>query len=221
LEFSVFVILKAVSRTPLQTVTLPLLVPSSKAAGSCAPSLLELVNVRVVAAEEAWVERRAVFCAEDCVLFDALAQLRRAYEGRDSAELLVAAGVLRQFLPTLPGWTVTEDWTGSKIWDGARWRYAELLTAAMGKARLVMWWPTRGKGLLAPAIYCPDMKTAVFCALSQGAIRVCPKCRAPFVPDKTSVVYCTPSHGVAFRTARSRWNKGRAKKEGIGKKAVL
>jgi hypothetical protein len=120
--------------------------------------------------------------------------------------LQTAVQSLQQFTPRVPGLKISEDFTGEDVWPGVRWKYSAMLTAELRGVQLVMWWPLGKKRLIVPAIYCPDMRTAVFCSLYKDVIRLCPRCKMPFVPDGTTTDYCTPAHGVAYRTARSRWN---------------
>jgi hypothetical protein len=69
----------------------------------------------------------------------------------------------------------------------------------------VMWCLDK-KEKFSPGIYCRDWKTAAFVLMCMGSIRVCPKCGNSFVPKTDNQDYCTPAHGVAYRTAKSRWN---------------
>jgi hypothetical protein len=48
--------------------------------------------------------------------------------------------------------------------------------------------------------------------LLMGSIRVCPKCGTPFIPKSENVDYCTPAHGVAYRTSLSRWRAKQKRK---------
>ena len=61
----------------------------------------------------------------------------------------------------------------------------------------------------APAIYCPDERTAAYVMLFMDYVRVCQnsKCRKLFVPKISTQKYCIPKHGVSNRTKRSRDRK--------------
>jgi hypothetical protein len=196
------------SRLPLQTVTFPLLIDSGReephgwlttrsggSASVCAISEKDLID-----------QSGSFLVAKSLELFSGLDLLKRAFEGKDKWELSNAVRILRPYYPPLPrGAALTEDWSGDNKWEGARWLYSEQMTRAVSRCRLVMWFPNRG-GLLSPAVYCPNLKTAAFVALFRGGMRVCPKCGTLYVPDKETRDYCSPAHGVAYRTARSRGN---------------
>jgi hypothetical protein len=198
------------SRSPLHTVTFPLLIDSGRIeprgwltnrgggfASVCAISEKELID-----------QSGAFLGPKALGLFRGLDLLKRAFEAKDWWELTDAVKLLRPYYPPLrPGMTRIEDWSGNNKWEGARWLYSEQMTREVSRCRLVMWFPNDGTGLLSPAIYCPNLKTAAFVALFRGGMRVCPRCGILYVPDKETRDYCTPAHGIAYRTARSRGNR--------------
>lgn len=202
------------SRESLQTVTLPLLVNAKtldSAEGECAvfPSRggKRLVKVRTISPDGLvlWLGRDThpgLACA-----LRGLGLLRRAHEARDAKALRAAIEQSRPLLPKAQFGKVTEDWTGEKIWGGAQWLYSEAMSHAIKNARWVAWWPFSGEHEALPGVYCPYMSTAVAAALFIRSVRVCPQCGVPFVPKQDNVDYCQPSHGVAYRTARSREKK--------------
>jgi hypothetical protein len=196
-------------RDPLHTVTFPLLVDDSNddPPGWCSTPSGGFRAVRLLTVQEIIRDKWKILRGRDRELYEGIGQLGRAYVAQDGLALEGAVRKLHPFLPRFAGVDITEDWTGPNKWEGARWKYAESITDAIRSCQLVLWFPERRKRLQAPGVYCPDMRSAAFCALFWGAIRVCPKCKVPFVPDKKTVDYCKPSHGVAYRTALSRWNK--------------
>jgi len=215
------------SRYPLQTVTHPVALPvlvaeeAEKADGCCTafprPNRTSFVNVRVVT--EAEIKRRlpkifsskVVSRTNEMILYVGAGQLMRAYEARDARALEDALKNVQPWVPRIPGEeSVNAD---ADKWEGARWDYSSLMSNAIQDARLVTWWPGNKAPLVSPGIYCPDWKTAAYVMLLMGTIRVCPKCGNPFVPKTDNQDYCTPAHGVAYRTARSRGRKKRANEE--------
>jgi hypothetical protein len=207
------------SRDPLHTVTLPLLVNAddeNTANGECAvfPSRggETLVKVQAVSPEIAkgWLERDTRSTLARAL--KGLGRLRHAYTEKDDRKLLAAVDQCRPLMPKLPlGMTQTEDWTGEGKWDGARWYYAEAMSHAAKNARLVVWWPFSGQHEPTPGLYCPDMSTAVAMALFMDGVRVCPFCGETFIPKLGKArTYCKSAHGVADRTARSRDKTKRA-----------
>jgi hypothetical protein len=204
------------SRTPLQTVTLPILTEARDAnraegylasfgGGRSGWFAVNAINPQdIVNSYEHLLSRQSLD------VFRGLLALRRGYEGRRRAAVAEAFEHLRPYRPKLPpGVTETLDLTGEKIWDGARWEYSEFMSRAMNKARLVTWFPASGARVLSPGVYCPDTKTAVFAAAFSDAVRVCPKCKALFTPSSNfpNQAYCTPAHGGAHRTQLSRDRK--------------
>jgi hypothetical protein len=211
--------LMGMSREPLQTVTLPLLVdadtPDSTelgcAKGECAVFTshghTRLQKVRVIGSEALvqWVGRDTRSGLARALR--GLGLLQHAYATRNATALRAAIAQSRPLLPKPQFGKVTEDWTGDKIWGGAQWFYSEAMSHAIKNARWVAWWPFSGEQEALPGVYCPDMSTAVAMALFIQDVRVCPKCGVPFVPKQENVDYCKPAHGVAYRTARSRERK--------------
>jgi hypothetical protein len=210
------------SRDPLQTITLPVLVDADSpenadGEGTCFPSpgRTKFMSVRTIQAYEILRRARKIFPGKKLWLFIGVKGLERAYrrknerayQGENERALLEAIEQVRPWTPFLQiqAGTVKEDWTGDKIWEGARWLYSSVMSNALQTARLVMWWAYKGERIVAPAVYCPDWETAAFALM--GSIRVCPKCEKMFIPSAGNVVYCTPAHGVAHRTALSRGRK--------------
>jgi hypothetical protein len=205
------------SRIPLSSVTLPILVDAvgEEQDGECIvfPSRggLRLQKVRNVSqsALQQWL-------AMDThsplgVALRGLGKLRRAYLSHDFRALLLAVEQARPLLPkSPPGVTTTEQWSEENAWDGGRWIFSEAMSHAMKNARTLVWWPLSGSQEPLPGIYCPDMGAAVAIAVLLDMIRICPHCGKPFVARQSNIGYCTPKHGVAHRTARSREKKRRS-----------
>lgn len=87
-------------------------------------------------------------------------------------------------------------------------RLAELLTNSLSKARLVLWWKDADRRFL-PAVYCPDVATALYVRALLGivggrALVVCPHCGEPFLQQRSDQDYCTIRCREAHRVARWR-----------------
>jgi hypothetical protein len=207
------------SRDPLHTVTLPIVVAvrdSEKADGwlaSFAANSFRTSAVKALDSGKVVKSYRRVLSVEARSVFEGLLELRTAYEGRNERALLEAIDKTQPWFPTIPGTTLRSDWTGEKIWGGARWHYSTVMNRALQKAELVMWWRHDDDRLLRPGVHCPDWQTAVFAAAFAGTVRVCPKCKTVFAPKTENQGYCTTAHGVAYRTARSRAKLRAAKGE--------
>jgi hypothetical protein len=206
----------SMSREPLQTVTIPVLIEAENADATDGWATLspsegrtKFAAVRRVGTDEVRARLPKIFPDKQFSLFRGLGRLQRAYEAKDEYALRAAIEEVRPWVPTIAGGSIKEDWTGEKIWDGARWEYSSLMSNAIQAARLVLWWPGGEDRLVSPALYCPDWKTAAFALSFMRSIRVCPKCGKPFVAIAENVDYCTPAHGVAYRTERSRWRAKR------------
>lgn len=199
------------SRDPLQTVTLPVLVDAETPEdadgwGTCfpAPNRTKIMAVRLVKPEDIQQRVHKIFPDREILLFIGAIQLKRAYGAKDERELQEAVEKVHPWVPRIIGSRVSNNPSADK-WAGARWDYSSLMSNALQNARLVMWWREKGESLISPAVYCPDWRTAAFVMTFMGSIRVCPKCKRVFVPSADNVDYCTPAHGGAYRTSRSRW----------------
>lgn len=85
---------------------------------------------------------------------------------------------------------------------------AQLLTEAIRRARLVLWWHDRERRFL-PALYCPDLTTALYVRALIGIVGgrtllVCPRCGEPFVQPRSDQNYCSIRCREAHRVARFR-----------------
>jgi hypothetical protein len=212
------------SRDTLYTVTLPVLVDAlpeeAEGWGTHFPGAHRTTTmaVRVIKPEEIQKRVREIFSDKEIFLFAGASQLEHAYGARDERELQESLRKVYPWVPRIMGSREVSNPKADK-WAGARWDYSSLMTNALQNARLIMWFPYRGDRLSSPAVYCPEWRTAAFVMTFMGSIRVCPKCNNPFVPSADNVNYCTPAHGVAYRTARSRWKaKQRAEEEKTLKK---
>jgi len=74
-------------------------------------------------------------------------------------------------------------------------------------AKLVLW---LAKGMLRPAIYCPDARTALYvhtfflAPVAGVGFRICPYDGEQFFQDRPNQEYCCPAHREAHRVARFR-----------------
>lgn len=192
---------------PLQSVTtLPILVDATleQAEGVYLLPTGTTKNVRVLRRDE---ERTSHKNKEALDKHYALTKLRSAAIGKNAEDLREAAEELQQWRwrPTAH-FKVTENWADARVMQHtARLIFSELMSGALANARLVMWWPATGRTLfLSPAIYCPDLDTALFARFALQGYRLCKKCKTPFYPMPPQRLYCQPSHGVAYRTQKSR-----------------
>lgn len=198
------------SRTPLQTVTPPLLLragaktPDGECAVFTGNGRVVLVKVRIISPDALKLRIESDTRSRLSRALKGLSRLRSAYASQDTRALLAAVEQSRPLIPEIPFGTVTEDWPGQKMWGGARWHYAEAMSHAVKNARWVVWWPFSGEHEPSPGVYCPDMSTAVAMALFLDSLRICPRCGSPFVRQQDNIAYCKPACGAAHRTARSR-----------------
>jgi hypothetical protein len=91
-----------------------------------------------------------------------------------------------------------------------------VLTHALRNARLILWRKEKEQRSL-PAIYCPDVATALYVralvAIGGGsALLVCPRCGNPFVQQRSDQDYCSIRCREAHRVARWRAAKNRPRK---------
>jgi len=106
-----------------------------------------------------------------------------------------------------------------QIPDFARHKFPVLVTSRLKDVRLVLWWTEpRGRVALAPgwakhkgkiktltpALFCPDLPTALFLKAYLGEVRCCPYCGGLFVPRASNIMYCTTAHRDAHRMNRYR-----------------
>jgi predicted nucleic acid-binding Zn ribbon protein len=92
----------------------------------------------------------------------------------------------------------------SDILDQApRWHLPKEFTAAMKSARLVLWYDWKRKRFL-PAIYCPNLTTALYVLASLQELHACPACNKPFVQIRTDQEYCSIACRERFRQQRRR-----------------
>jgi len=192
------------SRDPLQSVTLPVIVKARRledADGWCFPNARDSFAVQVVKAEDVQRRLRQIFSPEDVFLFTGIKQLKTAHDSQDARATLDA---IEKVQPWTRGPLTLSTPKGTN-WIGVRWVYSNLMSKLLEGPRLVMWCSDK-EGTFLPGVYCPDWRAAAFVLLFMDSIRVCPKCGNSFIPKTDNQDYCTPAHGVAHRTARSRWN---------------
>lgn len=209
---------------PLQTVTMPILVPAWEARlrqeldgwvclVSDSPTRYEVSDsaVRVATADD--IQKRLT--PEEKVLVDGALQLRLAYSERDDFFLERSAKKIEQSFARVRACVPLMERGPVKLrgnWTGVRWVYARLMSNMLRDARVVMWCSDK-KGRFLPGVYCPRWITAAFVLMFMDGMRLCPHCGNWFIPKTDNQDYCEPSHGVNYRTARSRWNAKQRKTE--------
>jgi len=93
------------------------------------------------------------------------------------------------------------------------------VSEALGSVRLVLWWSgTKFR----PALYCPDLKSALYTFVLMKTVAgqswgVCPFCGLLFVKSRRNQDYCSIAHREAHRVARWRAAKVSNSKERGGK----
>ena len=99
---------------------------------------------------------------------------------------------------------------------------SQAVGALLGAAQIVLWWMEE---TFRPAIYCPDMRTALyihtfFIAPVGGlGFRICPYDGEQFFQDRPNQDYCCPAHREAHRVRRFRNEKRlRATKTGTNRR---
>lgn len=213
---------------PLHTVTLSLPVIVEVAAGD---SSKNVAGRAIFLSGQPWVQTvrgddvkrrlRTIFKPGEIHLYAGVLQLKQALDVGDELAIQIASGKIREFV-RVPNQTLVINVAAKKAEmkrEGINWGYSgflnfsRLVAQMIEKARLVMWFSERD-GRILPALYCPDWITAAYLIGVMGRMQVCgnPKCNEVFVPTNEKQEYCTPAHGVAYRTARSRWNAKQKKK---------
>ena len=98
---------------------------------------------------------------------------------------------------------------------------AKVLSNVLGKAQLVLWWKDNERRFL-PAIYCPDVATALYVRalvkfVGGKSFLVCPHCGGFFVQQRSDQDYCSIRCREAHRVARWREAKSRRKSSSGGR----
>jgi hypothetical protein len=81
------------------------------------------------------------------------------------------------------------------------WLLSQLMSVGLAAVRLVLW---SSGNRVQPAIYCPDLKAAVYVFLLTKKWGVCPQCGNFFVQKRPDQTFCTIAHREAHRVARWR-----------------
>ena len=178
-------------------------------------------SVRIVKDDDLKNLRRSLSASEALFLADCLV-LKKAYNSKDR---LALQRPYERLFPFLVG---KEHWDKNKFDEiPEKRRLAEifaltmvdqgrqgivnclpkLVSKALDDVRLVLWWFQKGGEVLTPAIFCPDLKTAIFVKGLLEEIRCCPRCEKLFIPKNSKVEYCSPAHRDAHRMARWRQQK--------------
>lgn len=138
-------------------------------------------------------EFEAAISKKDRAVLSAIALLRRAQAMKLPAakDMADAASLLLDWRP--PEWAISPV----NRREGAAWHYRTLLTDGMKKTRLVM---ARARGGFAPAVLCPDLRTAAFVFAAYRGVEVCAACQELFAPDpERGGKYCSEACGQNYR----------------------
>jgi hypothetical protein len=213
------------SRYSLHTVTLPILIKAEKGdktdgLGTLlpAPDQVSFTDLHVVTSGDVWKRLDKWKRSQPNLrrLCGGISLMRRAYEARDEVKLRQALESVWKFVPTImPGSVITkEPLKTEQNWRWVNWIYSRLMSNLLQSSRFIFLYTVKDENqALMPGLYCPDWQTAAFAFFGADLIRECPKCHEMFIPKSEKTYYCKPAHGVAYRTARSRWRK----KQGMNK----
>jgi hypothetical protein len=211
------------SRDPLHTVTLPVLVKAETLAEIDGwatllpyPNRIETAALRIVTQADIWkrLEKWKKSGSEIILLCGGLMQMQRAYEARDEAAFRQALENVWKWVPHF-GTRTFKALNNERAWKGTNWIYSSLMANLLQSSRFIFLYQEKDDHQrLSPSLYCPTWETAAFAFIGTGLIRMCPKCGDLFIPKTKNQGYCKPAHGVAYRTSRSRWRaKQRAEEE--------
>lgn len=90
-----------------------------------------------------------------------------------------------------------------------KWLLSTYFSRALDSVRLVLWWSGTQ---FRPALYCPDLKSALYTFVLMKVVAgrgwgVCPFCGLFFVQTRSDQNYCSVAHREAHRVARWRATK--------------
>jgi hypothetical protein len=119
---------------------------------------------------------------------------------------------------------IQATFAGGQVRKVAAWFFPAFFNRELKQARVVLWLTKQNQ--FVPAIFCPDMKTAMFAFAAFGHIVACPNCGELFAvdaerPDKSRAEkYCTVACGSAYRQKayRARLKAKVKRKKGILKR---
>ena len=106
---------------------------------------------------------------------------------------------------------------GSRSSADEKWLLSTHFSQALDSVRLVLWWSGTQ---FRPALYCPDLKSALYTFVLMRVVAgrgwgVCPFCGLFFVQTRSDQNYCSIAHREAHRVARWRAAKvSKSKKKG-------
>lgn len=95
---------------------------------------------------------------------------------------------------------------GSRSSADEKWLLSTYFSQALDSVRLVLWWSGTQ---FRPALYCPDLKSALYTFVLMRVVAgrgwgVCPFCGLFFVQTRSDQNYCSVAHREAHRVARWR-----------------
>lgn len=109
-------------------------------------------------------------------------------------------------IPTSEGKKLTLRSRGQK-WNATHYNYSRLLTRALRNSRFVVWCSLEKYRRVLPALFCKDLKTAIYAMRIAGPLRFCPNCDLPFVPAAENVIYYPSECRERYRVKRFRWRE--------------
>jgi hypothetical protein len=217
-------------RNKYQTVTsLPILVPDGSG------EINEIVNfyprdeegsipIHIVRDRDIRDRLRKIIDPSEIDLFLGIIELKQAHDAKDEQALERAYHRVYPWLQNVCRTRNANEAAAERKLHAAafarapeqiQWDFSQLVTSALGDARLVMWFSWKEQRFL-PAVYCPTWRTAAFVKTFLGRVRSCPQCGKLFVPANNNVFYCKAAHRDAYRVARWRSRK----KIAVGKQTI-
>ena len=165
---------------------------------------------------------------------NAVERMKRVYRRRESERPKYPPEVERILGETFASFSGLSPEETIKYMDGVRsgpkasaslqrlfsYEVSQAVGSLLHNAQIVLWWM---EGAFRPAIYCPDIKTALYihtfflAPVGGVGFRICPYDGEQFFQDRPNQEYCCPAHREAHRVARFRDKKKRKAAES-GKK---
>jgi hypothetical protein len=176
--------------------------------------------MRVGTPERATME--ANVSAKDRETLHSLLKLRAASETAPKAARRELAEAAKKLIPDA---RLRATFQAGHLPEVAEWFYPAYFNRELKGARLVLWL-TKQKRFL-PAIFCPNMKTAMFAFAAFRGVAACRNCGTLFTldserPDKSkSEHYCTAACGQRYRQKTYRKRSARRKKKEVKQQSGL
>ena len=174
----------------------------------------ELLLPVVVLGGEHFPETDCIAAAQAFPDLIALTQLRTALEKQDDYAAHEALEKLLAIDPTADGAQQFRSVPQGKkrvsiiaLFAPGRVILPRIFTEKVSQARLVLWRRSeKTDKQFWPAVYCPDLKTALFARAALRDLLCCPSCDKAFRPERPDQQYCSLRCRERFRQRRRRAN---------------